>query len=95
MEHDQFGGCPTKNSNDHLHKFLTKYDTVKFNEVSIDAIRLRLFPFLLKDKASNWLQNAEPNLFTTWDDLSKAFLSNYFPSSKTANLRADITFFTQ
>ena len=35
--------------------FLRKLDTIKFNEVSIDAIWLRVFPFSLKDNAKYWL----------------------------------------
>ncbi|XP_073121020.1 uncharacterized protein [Henckelia pumila] len=32
---------------------------------------------------------------TTWDDLAKAFLTKYFPPSKSMKLRADITTFAQ
>ena len=77
----------------HLHKFLIKCDTIKLNGVSTDVIRLRLFPFPLKDRANDWLQNKEPNSSTTWEALSKAFLSKYFPPGKTAKLRTDITSF--
>jgi len=63
--------------------------------VSTNAIRLRLFPFSLKDRASDWLENEEPNSFTTWEALSKAFLNKYFLLGKTAKLRTDITFFYQ
>ena len=79
----------------HLCKFLTKCDTIKLNGVTTDAIRLRLFPFSLRDRASDWLLNEEPNLFTTWEALSNAFLSKYFPPGKIAKLRTDITSFTQ
>jgi len=41
------------------------------------------------------LQNEEPNSFTTWETISKAFLSKYFPQDKTAKLTTDITPFTQ
>jgi len=34
-------------------------------------------------------------LFTTWEVLSKAFLSKYFLLGKTAKLRTDITSFAQ
>jgi len=37
----------------------------------------------------------EPNSFTTWDALSKAFLNKYFPPGKTAKLRTEITSFVQ
>ncbi|XP_071916278.1 uncharacterized protein [Coffea arabica] len=65
------------------------------NGVSDEAIRLRLFPFSLRDKAKLWLHSHAPNTFTTWDDLSRAFLNKYFPPGKTAKLRMDITGFSQ
>jgi len=95
MERDQFGGYPSNNPNAHLCKFLVKCDTIKLIGVSADAIRLRLFLFSLRDRASDWLQNEEPNLFTTWEVLSKAFLSKYFPLGKTAKSKIEITSFTQ
>jgi len=63
--------------------------------MSTEAIRLQLFPFSLRDRASDWMQNEEPNSFTTWEGLSRAFLSKYFPHGKIARLRTEITSFTQ
>jgi len=68
---------------------------LKLNEVSTDAIRLRLFPFSLKDKARAWLHSLPPDSIHTWDKLTRAFLAKFFPSSKTASLRNQITTFTQ
>ena len=95
VEQNQFGGRPTKNPQLHLCNFLAKCDTIKLNGVTANAIRLRLFPFSLKDKASDWILNEESNSITTWEALSKAFLSKYFPLDKTAKLRAKITSFAQ
>ena len=95
VERDQFSGHPSDNPNIHLRKFLTKCNTIKLNGVTTDAIRLRLFPFSLRDRASDWLQNKEPNSFTTWEAFSKAFLNKCFPPGKTAKLRTDITSFTR
>ena len=95
VEWEQFTGHPSENHNTHLRKFLAKCDTIKINGSSSDAIRLQLFPFSLMDRTSDWLQNEEPNSFTTWEMLSKAFLSKYFPPSKTAKMRAEITSFIQ
>ena len=53
VEQEQFGGHPSENPNAHLHKFLAKCDTIKINGASNDAIRLRLFPFSLRDRASD------------------------------------------
>ena len=70
VEIDQLGGYPIENPYIHFRNFLMKCDPIKFNRVSINAIQLRFFPFSLKHRASDWLQNEEPHLFTTWDDFS-------------------------
>ena len=38
VERDQFGGHPMDNPNVHIRKFLAKYDTIKINGVSTEAI---------------------------------------------------------
>ena len=70
-------------------------DTVKYNWVSDDAIRLRLFSFSLKEKAKHWLILESPNSITSWDDLLNKFLTRFFPPAKAAKLRIDISSFYQ
>ncbi|EOY18189.1 Uncharacterized protein TCM_042804 [Theobroma cacao] len=48
----QFEGLPNDDPNAHIVNFLEIYDTFKANGVTDDAIRLRLFPFSLRDKVS-------------------------------------------
>ena len=79
----------------HLSLFVQYADTVKANGVNPEAIRLRLFPFSLRDRARAWLQSLPSNSITTWDELKKVFLARYFPPSKTAMLRGQINRFTQ
>ena len=79
----------------HLSVFLEVCDTLKINGESIDAIRLRLFPFSLRDKARAWLHSLPPGSISTREELTKAFLAKFFPPSKTASLRNQITSFTQ
>ncbi|KAF7801050.1 uncharacterized protein G2W53_044433 [Senna tora] len=89
----QFGGSPIEDPNNHILNFLEICDTFKHNGVSDDAIRLRLFPFSLRDKAKVWLQSLPEGSITTWEELAQQFLTKYFPPGKTAKMRNDITSF--
>ena len=73
--------------------FLEICDTVKINDVSEYAIRLRLFPFSFRDKARRWLQSLQPENIITWEELAQRFLSKLFPSYDTSQLRSEIAQF--
>jgi len=95
VQQSQFGGSPMEDPNLHLSIFLEVCDTSKLNGVFINAIRLRLFPYSLKDKARAWLHSLPPDSIHTWDKLIRTFLAKFFPPSRTASLRNQITTFTQ
>ena len=94
IERNQLGGHPGDNPNVYLYKFLAMCDIININRESMEAIRMLPFPFSLRYRASNWLQNEEANSFTTWKGRSRALLVKYFPPRKTAKLRTEITSFT-
>ena len=51
VQSNQFGGMSKDDPNAHIAYFLEVCDLYKINGVSEDAIRLRVFPFSLRDKA--------------------------------------------
>ncbi|KAF7826827.1 uncharacterized protein G2W53_017991 [Senna tora] len=71
-----FYGVSSKNPYKHIDEFLEVCSTFKLPNVSEDAIRLRLFPFSLKDKAKHWLTTRDN--IATWDQMSKEFLKKCF-----------------
>ncbi|KAK1402848.1 hypothetical protein POM88_002453 [Heracleum sosnowskyi] len=91
----QFGGAPTEDPNMHISNFIEICDTFKFNGVSEDAVKLRLFPFSLRDKAKGWLHSLPAGSITTWEDLAQKFLTKFFPMAKTAAIRNALTQFAQ
>ena len=64
-----FHGLPHENPNMHLTNFLKVCDTIKYNGVTEEALRLRLFPLSLGDSAKHWLTSQPPDSITTWNDL--------------------------
>ena len=60
-----FYGLESENPFKHVDAFLDICSTVFLNNISDDALRLRLFPFSLKDKAKAWLDTK--TTVTTWD----------------------------
>ena len=65
VQQAQFSGSPLDDPNI-LAMFLEICDIVKMNGVTKDTIRLRLFPFSLRDKARGWLQSLQPGSVTSW-----------------------------
>ncbi|CAN6686569.1 unnamed protein product [Malus baccata var. baccata] len=63
--------------------------------LSSEAIKLRLFPFSLKDKTKAWLHSLPANSITTWTELQEKFLNKFFPSSKMLALKKEILAFAQ
>ena len=57
VQHNQYGGLSHEVPNVHLATFLEIADTVKMIGMKEDVIRMRLFPFSLKDGARGWLQS--------------------------------------
>ena len=91
----QYNELPSENPYLHLKLFLEMSDAFKIARASHDALRLRLFPYSLRDRGRACLNSLPLYSITTWNDLVDKFLMKYFPPTKNAKLQNEITSFHQ
>nr|GEV82112.1 reverse transcriptase domain-containing protein [Tanacetum cinerariifolium] len=91
----QFHGFERYDPHSHIRWFNKITFTLKYKNVSHDAIKLMLFPFSLEGTTRTWLEKEPPRSIHTWEDLVAKFVNYFFPPSKTTNLKNDITNFQQ
>ena len=72
----------TTDPNAYLANFSEICNTIKFNGVSDDAVKFRLFPFSLRDKVKVWLNSYAPTLSLLEVICLEPFLNKYFPPKK-------------
>nr|GFA13785.1 hypothetical protein [Tanacetum cinerariifolium] len=93
VQNKQFFGHDKEDPHAHIRYFNKITSTLKFPNVSNTSIKLMLFPFSLEGAARIWLEKEPPRSIFTWDDLVLKFINQFFPPSKTTNLRNEITNF--
>jgi hypothetical protein len=90
-----FYGLDHENPYSHVKKFKNIYATTKFQNFSKESVHLRLFPFSLNDRATEWLDSNAPSSITSWESLLSKFYNRFFPMSKVNEARKEISSFTQ
>jgi hypothetical protein len=66
-----FHGLDLENLYLHLREFEEVCNTYNDLNCSMNTIRLKLFPFSLKDKAKTWLQNLRSGSIHAWDEMQQ------------------------
>ena len=89
-----FHGMESENPYAHIKEFEDVCNTFQEGGASIDLMRLKLFPFTLKDKAKIWLNSLRPRSIHTWTDLQAEFLKKFFPTHKMNGLKRQISNFS-
>ncbi|GJZ09076.1 reverse transcriptase domain-containing protein [Tanacetum coccineum] len=95
VQNKQFFGHDKEDPHAHIRYFNKITSTMKFLDIPSTSIKLMLFPFSLEGSAQIWLEKEPPRSILTWDDLVSKFINQFFPPSKTTNLRNEITRFQQ
>nr|GEX93394.1 DNA-directed DNA polymerase [Tanacetum cinerariifolium] len=95
IQNKQFFGHDKEDPHAHVRYFNKITSTLKCPIVPNTSIKLMIFPFSLEGATRIWLEKELPRSIFTWDDLVSKFINQFFPPSKTTNLRNEITNFQQ
>uniref|UniRef100_A0A2N9GBZ9 Retrotransposon gag domain-containing protein n=1 Tax=Fagus sylvatica TaxID=28930 RepID=A0A2N9GBZ9_FAGSY len=90
-----FHGMDNENPYVHIREFEEVVATFHSQLGSIDTVRLKFFPFSLKDKAKSWLYSLRPRSIASWGEMTHIFFKKYFPEHKTNAFKHQISTFEQ
>nr|GEZ08947.1 reverse transcriptase domain-containing protein [Tanacetum cinerariifolium] len=91
VQNKQFFGHDKEDPHAHIRYFNKITSTMRVPNVPSSSIKLMLFPFSLEGAARIWIEKEAPRSILTWDDLVTKFINQFFPTSKTTNLRNEST----
>ena len=72
---DQFFGFPNEDVASHLNNFVDLCDMQIKKDVDNDIVKLKLFPFSLRDRAKTWFSSLPKNSIGSWNKCKDAFIS--------------------
>ena len=89
-----FHGMESENPYTHIRDFEEVCNTFKEDTTTVDLMRLKLFPFTLKDKAKIWLNSLRPRTIWNWTEILAEFLKKICSTHKTNSLKRQISTFS-
>nr|GEY50467.1 reverse transcriptase domain-containing protein [Tanacetum cinerariifolium] len=95
VQANPYHGFERENPHTHINNFKRITSTLKFRDVPNDVIKLMMFPYSLDRNARVWYNKEPPNFILSWEDLVNKFVNQFFPPSKTTQLKNEISRFTQ
>ena len=82
-----FHAMASKNPYLHIREFEEACNTFKEESATMDLMRLKLFPFTLKDKAKFWLNSMRPRSIRNWTEMEAEFLKKFFSTHRINSLK--------
>ncbi|GFS41517.1 hypothetical protein Acr_00g0074810 [Actinidia rufa] len=77
----------------HTREFKAIVMTLVKRNQDKDIVRLKLFPFSLRNQVKEWFTALKPRRISSLDDLTKEFYRKIFPMSRTTSLKKVIQLF--
>ncbi|GJV70440.1 reverse transcriptase domain-containing protein [Tanacetum coccineum] len=92
---NKFDGQLQADPHEHIREFLAICNMFKYGETQSEAVKLLIFPFSLCDKAKTWFNELNEESITSWEQMRKAFINNFFSPSLFNRLLLEIRNFSQ
>ena len=89
----QFGGPITEDARQHLKSSMEICNSFKIQGVHEDVLRLKLFPYSLRDRAKAWLNSIPAGSIGSWSELCRDFITRFNPTNLYDRIRNEITSF--
>ena len=89
-----FHGLPSEDVLSYLEEFSDKCSTYQLVGIFEEIMKMKYFPFTLKEKAKEWFKNLGI-IFHTWEDIEHQLLNQFYSISQTNNIRKSIMLFSQ
>ena len=89
-----FHGMEGENPYTHIREFEEVCNMFKEDTNQLDLMRLKLFPFTLKDKSKIWLNSLRLRSIRNWTEKKAEFLNKFFSTHRTNTLKRQISTFS-
>lgn len=86
-----FYGIPNEDPLNFVREFFTVVQNFPRQGLNDEQLRLKCFPFTLKDRAKTLMMNLLPNPITTWEQIYQKFMEKFYSHQKTSDLRRKIS----
>ena len=87
-------GMENENPYVHIREFEEVVTTFHNQVGGIDTIRLKFFPFSLKERIKGWLYSLRPGSIGTWGEMTYEIFKKYFPEHKMNALKRKFSIFS-
>ncbi|GJZ10884.1 reverse transcriptase domain-containing protein [Tanacetum coccineum] len=95
IRENKFNGYLRADPYDHIREFLAICNMFRYGKTQSEAVKLLIFPYSLSDKAKTWFNELNEESIISWEQMRRAFINRFFPSSLLNRLLLEIRNFSQ
>lgn len=90
-----FYGMPAEDALNFIREFYAIVQTFPLGGLNEDQLKMRCFPYTLKDRAKLWFMSLSANSLQNWNQVFEKFMAKWYPNQKTQEVRSQLVNFSQ